>query len=159
LKSFILYNGIYDLEKQGKRRFVMKGKNDKILGGAIHHIALRASDFEKSIKFYTDGLGFVSKISWGEGKDRGIMLDTGDGSCLELFAGGTDLQKPEGAFLHLAFCTDHCDTALARACEAGAVATMKPTDINMGGNPANPVRIAFCKGPDGELIEFYQEAR
>ena len=63
----------------------MNGKNARIGGGGFHHVAFRAHDFEKSLKFYTEGIGFVPTITWGEGDRRAVMLDTGDGNFVELF--------------------------------------------------------------------------
>jgi len=134
----------------------MTGRNLKIGGGGFHHIALKAANFEKSVKFYTEGLGFEISMSWGEGDGRAVMLDTGDGNFLELFAGGTPDEKPEGAFLHMAFRTNNCDMALNQAIAAGAAVTKEPFDIDIKSDPVTPVRIAFCKGLDGEIIEFFQ---
>lgn len=134
----------------------MAGQNKKIGGGGFHHVAMRVADFEKSVKFYTEGLGFKAALSWGEGNGRAVMLDTGDGNCLELFAGGTPGGKPEGVLLHMAFRTDNCDNALEQAVAAGAVVTAEPADVDIKSDPVTPVRIAFCKGPDGELLEFFQ---
>lgn len=137
----------------------MAGKNAAIGGGGFHHIAMRVKDFDASVRFYTEGLGFRKGISWGEGAKRAIMLDTGDGNYVELFAGGTDAPKPEGAILHFALRTTDCDAATARAREAGAGVTMEPKDVDIPSAPnSTPVRIAFCKGPDGEIIEFFQNA-
>jgi len=66
----------------------MPGYNGIISGGGFHHVAIRVADFDKSVGFYTNGLGFKKHISWGEGDDRKIMLDTGDGNFLEIYAGG-----------------------------------------------------------------------
>jgi glyoxylase I family protein len=88
-----------------------------------------------------------------------MLLDTGDGNYIELFAGGTRLrgqEPPEGALLHMAFRTADCDSALARARSAGAVVTMEPTTVSVPGQPARDFRIAFVKGPDGEILEFFQ---
>ena len=134
----------------------MTGQNLKIGGGGFHHIALKAANFEKSVKFYTEGLGFLISMSWGEGNGRAVMLDTGDGNFLELFAGGTPGEKPEGSLLHMAFRTDNCDMALNQAIAAGAVVTKEPFDVDIKSDPVTPVRIAFCKGFDGEVIEFFQ---
>lgn len=133
------------------------GNNTKIGGGGFHHVAIRVGDFDKSIKFYTEGLGFIESRTWGEGDKRAAMLDTGDGNFLEVFAGGCTEEKPEGAYIHLAFRTDNCDNALAQAVTAGAVITAEPKDLAIPSNPPLPVRIAFCKGFDGEVIEFFQE--
>jgi len=135
---------------------IMTGKNEKIAGGGFHHVAIKVRDFDATLKFYVDGLGFEKKISWGEGENRAAMLDTGGGNYMEVFAGGKDEPKPEGAYLHVAFRTDDCDKALERARAAGAEVTMEPSDVTIGSVPPTPVRIAFCKGPDGEIIQFFQ---
>ncbi|MHB9025273.1 MAG: VOC family protein [Armatimonadota bacterium] len=123
----------------------------------FHHIAIRARDFDASVAFYTQGVGLTPMISWGEGDGRAIMLAAENGNAVEIFAGGTDTPKPEGAWLHLAFTCDDCDAALAGAVAAGATVTMEPTDLTIPSQPApTPVRIAFCTGPDGEVVEFFQ---
>jgi len=133
------------------------GRNTKIGGGGFHHIAMRVRDFDASVKFYTEALGFKEKIAWGQGDKRAIMLDTGDGSCLELFAGGTDEIKPEGCIIHFALRTNNCDAAIEQARKGGAEVTIEPKHVDIPSRPAPmPVRIAFCKGPDGEVIEFLQ---
>jgi len=135
----------------------MKGHNTAINGGGFHHVAIRASDFDATVRFYTQGLGFREKITWGEDNNRAVMLDTGDGNYLEIFAGGSKESKPEGAILHFALRTGNCDAALQRAVAAGAVVTMESKDILIESRPhQTPVRIAFCKAPDGEVIEFFQ---
>ncbi len=138
-------------------------KNHVIANAGFHHIALRASDFEKSFEFYTKGLGFTSCLEWGEGDGRGAMLDMGDGAILELFAGGTGRNdepaenKKAGRFFHLAITTDNTDAAYEAALAAGAVADRPPCDINIKGKEKElPARIAFVFGPDGEWLEFFQ---
>ncbi len=132
-------------------------ENKTIGGGGFHHVAIRAHDFDASVKFYTEAMGFEKKISWGEGKRRAIMLDTGDGNYLEIFANGTDEPKPEGSIIHFALRTSDCDAAIERARAAGAQITVEPKDVEIPSEPhKTPVRIAFCKGPDDEIIEFFQ---
>ncbi len=125
--------------------------------GGFHHLAIRVFDFEKSLKFYIDGLGFKKHISWGEGDERAIMLDTGNDNYLEIFAGGKEGEKPEGAIIHMALRSENCDRDLEKAVSAGAVVTTPPTDVEIPSQPPKKVRIAFCKGPYGEIIEFFQE--
>ena len=134
----------------------MSGHNKKIAGGGFHHIAIRVRDFDASVEFYTQGLGFTKTLQWGEGDSRAVMLDTGDGNYLEVFAGGSAEPKPEGAFIHLAFRTDDCDKAIEAARAAGAEVTIEPKDVVISGDRKAAVRIAFCKGPDGEVLEFFQ---
>ena len=130
------------------------GNNRVIGGGGFHHVAIRVHDFDASVKFYTEVLGFAERVRWGEGNGRGILLDTGDGNYLEIFAGGAPGPKPEGAFLHLALRTDNVDKAIEVARAAGMEVTVEPKDVSLGTVPA---RIAFFKGPDGEIIELFQE--
>lgn len=132
------------------------GNNSVIGGGGFHHIAIRVHDFEASVKFYNEAFGFKERIRWGEGDGRAIMLDTGDGNYLEIFAGGSKEQKREGSIIHMAFRTDDVAHAIEVVRAAGAEITVEPKDIVISDNPATPVRIAFCKGPDGEIIEFFQ---
>lgn len=133
----------------------MSGTNAVIGGGGFHHVALRAKDFDASLKFYTRGLGFRQVMAWGEGDKRAVMLDTGDGSCLEIFAGGQE-PAPVGGFLHVAFTSRDCDAAIEAARKAGANVTMEPQSLTIPSAPPVDVRIAFCTGPDGETIEFFQ---
>ena len=126
-------------------------------GGGFHHVAIRAHDWDKSVKFYTEALGFKEKIRWGEGPERAITLDTGDGNYLEIFANGSAEPKPEGCIIHFALRTDDCDAAVERARAAGVVITTETKDVVIQSIPEpTPVRLAFCKGPDGEIIEFFQ---
>jgi glyoxylase I family protein len=135
----------------------MPGKNRTIGGGGFHHVAIRAHDFDASVHFYTEALGFVEKIRWGEGPKRAIMLDAGDGNYLEIFANAAPGPKPEGAILHFALRTTNTDAAIERARAAGAEVTVEPKDVHLQCTPGpTSIRLAFCKGPDGEIIEFFQ---
>ncbi len=128
-------------------------------GPGFHHIALRAADFEATLRFYAEGLGFVQAYGWGEGDGCAALLDAGDGNYLEVFAGGRrapGADAPEGALLHYALRVPDADGAYARALAAGARPHVEPKDVMLQGDPPVPVRIAFCKGLDGEIIEFFQ---
>jgi len=127
----------------------------------FHHVAIRARDFDKSVSFYTDVLGFTPKIAWKHKPDRAIMLDTGDGNYLEIFERPDQAPPPkdEGAILHLALRTDDTDAMLEKARAAGCDVTTEPRAVEIldtiAGRPV-PVRIAFFKGPDGEVVELFQ---
>jgi glyoxylase I family protein len=133
--------------------------NPLLAGCGFHHVAIRVVDFDRTLKFYVEGLGFRKAVEWGEGEKRACMLDTGDGNYLEVFAGAKRAPgeaAPEGAIIHFALRAKDCDAALERARAAGAEVTMEPKNLAVFGNPPIPIRIAFFKGPDGEVVELFQ---
>jgi glyoxylase I family protein len=137
----------------------MDSKNGTIPGCGYHHVAIRASDFEGAVRFYTEGLGCRLAVRWGEGDRRAALLDTGDGNYVEVFAGGQRAPfeaPPEGGILHFALRTTDCDAAIERARAAGATVTVEPKTLPLESEPKITIRIAFCIGPAGETIEFFQ---
>lgn len=130
--------------------------NEKIKGCGFHHIALTASDFEKSKKFYTE-LGFKLLVGWGEGKGEALMFDMGDGSNLELFASGSPEIPETGKWQHFALKCDDPDSAYELALKAGATPLTPPKTVPLESRPHKmTLHIAFVKGPDGEQIEFFK---
>ncbi len=132
--------------------------NSLIPGCGFHHVAIRTSRWDESLRFWCEGMGFHPAVEWGESPRRACMLDTGDGNYLEIFerdpreAGAPS----EAAILHFCFRTADCDATLERARAAGAEVTKEPTSLAVFGDPPIPIRIAFFKGPDGEICELFQ---
>lgn len=124
----------------------------------FHHVALRVADFDAVVAFYRDGLGLEETIAWGEGDERAVMLHLGRGNYLEIFAGGGETTEGENvAVLHVALRTGDAEAALARAVAAGAEVTVPLKELTIPSRPQpTPVRLAFCKGPAGEIIEFFE---
>ncbi len=123
----------------------------------VHHIALKAKgleNFRELVNFYHGILGLPIVREWGEGEGIGMMLDTGAG-LLEIFANAPD-RLGSGALRHLAFDVENTDVCLEAVRAAGYTVTMEPTDIVIASNPPYPARIAFCIGPVGEEVEFFQ---
>ena len=135
----------------------MAGTNTTLAGGGIHHVALRVKNFDKSLEFYSTGLGMKRVHEWGEQGSRAAMLDTGGGEMVEIFEGRPEPADPEGSFLHIALRTDDCDAAFKAAVDAGAKVRSEPKDVDIPSDPAYKVRIAFFFGPDGEVLELFQE--
>jgi glyoxylase I family protein len=132
------------------------GHNQTIGGGGFHHVALAAADFDRSVQFYTQALGFTTKIAWGQTPARAIMLDCGDGNYFEIFE-RPNRPQGDGVLLHIALRSRDTNAAIERARAAGATVTIEPKDVTIPSTPhPTPVRLAFCKGPDGEIIEFFQ---
>ncbi len=133
----------------------MTSTNKKIKGCGFHHLSMKVRDLEKTIKFY-ESLGFVEKVSWGEASKRTVLLDTGDHHYFEISQGDPGQVTGEGAFKHVALRVEDCQAALEMARRAGAEVTVELRDVTLKSQKPIPIRIAFFKGPDGELVELFQ---
>lgn len=138
----------------------MQSTNTTISGCGFHHVAIRVADWDRSIRFYCEGLGFTQKITWGEAPTRAAMLDTGDGNYLEIFertkAPAPAPEEHEPNILHLCFRADDCAAAVERVREAGGEITIEPKQPPPFAKIGLKAIIAFAKGPDGEIVEFFQ---
>ena len=101
--------------------------------------------------FYLNVLGFSAVREWPEG----IMMDSGNG-LLEIFCNGEGV-RTKGAIRHVAFSTDDVDCIIAKVRAAGYEVFIEPKDIVIHSDPEFRARMAFCFGPLGEEIEFFQE--
>lgn len=128
--------------------------NRVLSGSGFHHIALRASDYESSLAFYRDGLGFPVAHSWGEGDGRIALLDLGDHNYLELFASAPGTEAaPNGRFFHLALRSKDVDADISHVRGLGCPITIEPKSVEVNGKV---IRVGFFLGPDGEVLEFFQ---
>jgi len=126
-------------------------------GPGFHHVAIRVFDFDATLKFYTEGLGFPRRYGWGEGDKRAAMLDMGDGNYLEVFAGGkAPVAEQTSPIEHFAIRVPDVDAAYSKAMAAGATSHMEPKTLDLNGDYSVPVKIAFVRGLDGELFEFFE---
>ena len=126
-----------------------------ILG--VHHIALKCQGveaFRETIHFYHDVLGMPIVRTWGAGENLGAMLAAGD-SLMEIFSNAPDTLET-GSIRHFALATDDVDDCARKAEAAGYEVFIQPKDIVIASNPPYPARIAFCRGPVGEEIEFFK---
>jgi glyoxylase I family protein len=135
----------------------MSGRNKKIKGCGFHHVSMKVRDLTKSIRFYSEGLGFIERFSWGQDPKRTVLMDTGDGNYFEISQGDPDQVYGDGVFRHLALRVDDCDAALEVARAAGAEVTVETRDVTISSEPPLQLRIAFFKGPNEELIELFQD--
>lgn len=120
----------------------------------IHHISMKCGtreEFEQARDFYLRVLGFSSVREWPEG----IMIDSGSG-LLEIFCNGDGIRS-KGAIRHVAFSTDDVDFVVRQVKAAGYDVFIEPNDIVIRSEPEFHARMAFCSGPLGEEIEFFQE--
>ena len=131
-----------------------------ILGsGGFHHVCVKTRDWDKSIEFYTDVLGCTEKITWNSSPTRAAMLDTGDGNYIEIFEDLEYSPAPNGSVAHFALRTSNLDEVATHVRESGAKITVEPKDVTLSTtNHAGAVlvRLFFCEGPSGEIIELFQ---
>jgi catechol 2,3-dioxygenase-like lactoylglutathione lyase family enzyme len=131
-------------------------------GQGFHHVAIRAIDFDATLKFYAEGLGCAVRCEFSvPGRiDRAAFLDMGDGRYIEVFGPGSAVQSEgrrrrpdeeltDGALLHFCFRVADVEAAYSRALTAGAVSRISPMTAKVVGG-----EIAFVTGPNGEVIEF-----
>lgn len=121
----------------------------------IHHIAIIASDYEKSKDFYVNKLGFeILRENYREARND-YKLDLRLGECeIELFGVATAPKRPnypEACGLrHLAFKVDCIEDVIA--------------ELNAMGIETEPIRIdeftdkkaTFFKDPDGLPLELHE---
>ena len=131
--------------------------NEIIKGMGFHHIAVKAKNYEESMKFYTEGLGMKFMTQWGEGDERIAMLDMGNGDIVELFAGGNDKESIDPKYIHFAMKVDDVDAAYEAALKAGAVSKTAPLVAPLDSAPIKlTLNCAFVYGPAGEELEFFK---
>lgn len=128
-------------------------------GGGFHHVSVKTAQWDATLRFYCDLLGCTLKIAWRTAPQRAAMLDVGDGNYLEVFEDLAYRPAPDGALHHLALRTTRLDEVAARVRAAGVKITMEPKAVTLattnGAGPV-PIRVFFCSGPNGELIEFFE---
>ena len=83
------------------------------------------------------------------------MIDAGN-CMIEIFSNGPGIRE-KGAIRHIAFGTDDADAMVQKVKDAGYEVFIEPNDIVIRSEPEFHARMAFCYGPLGEQIEFFQE--
>lgn len=130
----------------------------KLIKG-LHHVNLKTlpDDFDKTVEFYTDVLKLKIELEWDSNGNKGVMLKIGD-ALLEIMV-DSNAKYNDGMFQHIALFTDDVDKVVSAVREAGYKIIEEPKDVDIPSDPPYYVRIAFCRGPVGELIEFFKENR
>lgn len=122
----------------------------------IHHIAIIASNYEVSKKFYTEilGLEVIREVYRKERDSYKLDLKLGDSEEIELFSFPNAPVRPSypeaRGLRHLAFEVDNIDEAIA--------------ELNLHGIECEPIRIdeftgkrfTFFEDPDKLPLELYE---
>ncbi|HSI10237.1 MAG: VOC family protein [Rariglobus sp.] len=126
-----------------------------VLFRGVHHVAIIASDYVRSRKFYVDilGLRVVAEIFREARQSHKLDLALPDGVQIELFSFPNPPRRPsypEAAGLrHLAFSVHDLDACIAHLTAHG-IAT-EPVRID----EFTDRRFTFFADPDGLPIELY----
>ncbi|WP_263064792.1 VOC family protein [Dickeya dadantii] len=122
----------------------------------VHHIAIIASDYERSKRFYCDVLGFTLQqevYRAARGSWKGDLALNGR-YLIELFSFPSPparVSRPEACGLrHLAFAVDDIELAVTALNDAGVDCEPVRTDEYTGR------RFTFFADPDGLPLELYE---
>lgn len=122
----------------------------------FHHIGLLVKDIEKSLDFYTGGIGGKVSFSFPMPNDSSktiYLVDLGNNAVVELIPRGNGEEEVNAHWAHVAIRTDDAKAAYERAIKAGAASRSEPKENKLGTiTVCNP----FVYGPDREIIEFFQ---
>lgn len=122
----------------------------------IHHIAIIASDYGQSKRFYTEVLGFaIVRETYRKERDS-YKLDLSLNGCytIELFSFPEYVPRPTQpealGLRHLAFAVENLDTAVLHLQEVGVSTEPIRLDALTG------KRFVFFTDPDGLPLELYE---
>ncbi|OHV41616.1 MULTISPECIES: VOC family protein [Pseudofrankia] len=143
-------------------------------GAVFSHVGICVSDYEKSLRFYTEGLGFELAEGWPVGdvfaplaevsppmKAR-TQISRKGATRLEIIgwttpaAGGTPLQRRnQNGLTHLSFYVDDLAAVAGHLVSLGATL---PEDTRVHIDvPGGAMDMVFLADPDGTRIELVQD--
>ena len=119
------------------------------------HACYRVNDLERSVDFYTNGLG-LEEISRKPIRDEAINVflgAPGDGARLELTYnfGRNEPYEIGTGYGHVAFTVSDLDGTLAELAKRGISPERPPYQVSAGGS-----RLCFVRDPDGYRIELIE---
>ena len=123
-------------------------------------VALTSRDFERSVKFYSEGLGIEPAALWSNDGGRAMMLELGRAS-LELFdekqaevIDNLEAGKRISGQFRLALQVPDLQTAMERLLAHGAILVHPPVttpwgDINVRLQDPDGIQITLFQAPEG----------
>ncbi|MCL2497985.1 MAG: VOC family protein [Symbiobacteriaceae bacterium] len=121
----------------------------------FHHIGLRVADMERSLQFYTDGLGGKLYDTFSSPSTGATinMVELAPGAVVELLPTGDSESESHPRWAHIALHAEDVQAAYDMALQAGATPRTPPRESDLGDRSFH---VAFVFGPDQELIEFFK---
>jgi catechol 2,3-dioxygenase-like lactoylglutathione lyase family enzyme len=125
----------------------------KITG--VHHVAVRASDFDRTIAFYTEVIGLSLSATWQTDRGRAAFVEIVPGSYMEIFERPAEEIHGDPPILHFCLRTDDVVAMTERARAAGYPVGIEPKTLDIATSAGTKsLHLAFVDGPDGEQVEF-----
>jgi methylmalonyl-CoA epimerase len=132
----------------------------------IDHIGIMTNDLQKSVKFYTDVLGFSisNKIEMEDAGFSAIFVEK-NGSKIELMGyGGAIPKRSEGIEIklgggsipindHITFSVDDIGATVTELKEKGVEFVLEPMQVEGG------MKLATFKDPNGVLMELVEHPK
>lgn len=121
----------------------------------FEHIAIRASDVEAMVRFYTESLGLaeMTRLFTDEGDLRLVYIRLTDTQCLEIFPGAAS-EAPGAAHragvFHIGLAVENMDETVADLTSRGVTTT----PITVGKSDHN--RHAWVVDPEGNRFELME---
>jgi glyoxylase I family protein len=136
----------------------MESKNRIIQGAGVHHIAVRARDWEQSRQFYEELLGMPYVTTIETPTEKFVFFDIGNGSYIELFHPNASTPAPgspsaNDPVTHFALTTTNLNEVIERVRAANYKITIEPSNVMVD---KWDIVFAFFEGPNGESIELFQ---
>lgn len=137
----------------------------------LAHVAIQARDYQATIAFYTEVLGFKRGHHWSlpsfRIQEASMLISPDQRTCLEIFdndavipaqgkKAASEQEIAHGALLHLAFYVDNVDEIYQKALAHGARTFVEPNQLTLG-EPPLVVTNALVHSPNGEVIEFIED--
>jgi len=130
----------------------------------LAHVGIFSPDRKASVGFYRDLLGFeiTYSVDVPPPHDVNIIFLKKGNLTIELLVPHGDTKEiaesAMGTCNHIAILCKNIDDIMAALTEKGiAFETAAPNFVPQFNNPPGDIKIAFCRGPAGERIEFYEE--
>ncbi len=137
--------------------------NNALSNLRAHHVALRVPNYDETVRWYQDKLGFEMEVDWREEDRHLCYLRLGDFSLEVVGDGEVKDYKPEineleesmkiEGYHHLCFRVESVDDVLAALNKQGVETFLEPVDLRekFGGPPR---KNAFVRDNSGNLVEF-----
>lgn len=124
------------------------------------HVGITCGNLEKSVAFYRDLLGFKEFFRARNQKGVDVVFLDAGGGMLELFGPPDPVKSPapetpsdSAGFRHISLRVNDLDGMYKQLSAAGVEFPTPPKPPNIS---PTAIKLAFCKDPDGIIVELME---